>query len=176
MNTPAEVEPDLTVLESRLKHLEDILPANTSSFRGRQLGSNSIFPSSNPSKRRSLNEFLRKYGQVKDLIQESSKDMEALALDSGAKKEIVMASESEIFGAAMQLKELDLLKAELESTSLRALHPLEYNQYLQKQEILALKSQLMAVMEEYNEQVQTMSLLFLNFDSTLNALETQLGV
>ncbi|KAJ3096129.1 hypothetical protein HDU97_006208 [Phlyctochytrium planicorne] len=204
MSANAEKEElDLSVIDARLQHLETFLPVKPSYLQGRQSGSQSILSlmQSIQSKlrtvveeRRALSEFLRKYAQIKDVIHEKTNEIDAFALDSGGKKEIVLASESEILSAVEQLKELDLLKNELDSGSLSGkfcpgafvvnptskhmlnFYPLEDIEIQQKKQVMKMKEELNIIIQEYNEQVRTASLLYLSLDSALKTIEENLGI
>ncbi|TPX78676.1 hypothetical protein CcCBS67573_g00060 [Chytriomyces confervae] len=166
--------------------------------------------------RRALGEFLQKrkyYAQLRDIISSHTNTAEhssssaldldmGLGLDPASKKEIVLAAEDEILALADQLREIDTLKAELDSQAMNgldqriaALSPIEFTQITQSQISSALKEEFMTLLNEYNEyvslvrsslrdllmlspkpkhQIETLSQMFLYYDSVLNAISAKL--
>ncbi|KAJ3167509.1 hypothetical protein HK101_011762 [Irineochytrium annulatum] len=116
---------DSNIVEDRILHLESLtipderttsirLPANTSvigSFQTLQAKFRLILDD-----RRALSDFLQKYSVLRELIQNTSDELEQGALDPSSKKEIVLASEEEVVYMIDQLKELETLKDEVDAT------------------------------------------------------------
>ncbi|KAJ3265763.1 hypothetical protein HDU77_004031 [Chytriomyces hyalinus] len=180
--------------------------------------------------RRALGEFLQKHAQLRDIISSHTNTAEhssssaldldmGLGLDPASKKEIVLAAEDEILALADQLREIDTLKAELDSQAMNGAHvrysvgdlrltpptgldqriaalsPIEFTQITQSQISSALKEEFMTLLNEYNEyvslvrsslrdllmlspkpkhQIETLSQMFLYYDSVLNAISAKL--
>ncbi|KAJ3097767.1 Histone-binding protein rbbp4 [Phlyctochytrium bullatum] len=147
----AETEPqvDISGLEARLQFIEEILPVRGANRRSESSSVLSVLQSLQGrlhavvEERRAISEFLKKYTQVKDMVQEAEEEVDLFALDAGAKKEIVLSSGSEIQAASQQLKELELLKGELDSESL----------HIQRDQITKLRYDFLSIMQEYNDQV-----------------------
>ncbi|ORY48160.1 hypothetical protein BCR33DRAFT_714578 [Rhizoclosmatium globosum] len=144
------------------------------------------------SERRVLGDFLQKYSHLRELINSHTNTTEqtassaldldmGLGLDPASKKEIVLAAEEEILGLADQLREIDALKAEIDSPAMNgldqrisALSPIEFTQIAQSQASAALKEEFMTVLDDYNEYIETLSQIFLYYDSLLNAISAKL--
>ncbi|KAJ3009882.1 UNVERIFIED_CONTAM: hypothetical protein HDU68_002446 [Siphonaria sp. JEL0065] len=144
------------------------------------------------SERRVLGDFLQKYAQLKEIIsnhtntteQNSSSALDldmGLGLDPASKKEIVLAAEEEIMALTEQLREIDALKGEIDSQAMNgldqrvaALSPIEFTQIAQSQAASALKEEFMTVLDDYNEYIETLSQVFLYYDSLLNAISAKL--
>ncbi|KAI9352798.1 hypothetical protein BDR26DRAFT_929315 [Obelidium mucronatum] len=142
--------------------------------------------------RRVLGDFLQKYAQLKEIIsnhtntteQNSSSALDldmGLGLDPASKKEIVLAAEEEIMVLSEQLREIDALKGEIDSQAMNgldqrvaALSPIEFTQIAQSQASAALKEEFMTVLDDYNEYIETLSQVFLYYDSLLNAISAKL--
>ncbi|KAJ3121687.1 hypothetical protein HK100_012269 [Physocladia obscura] len=191
----------LQTLEQRLDYLSSITTPHSSDGPLLRPGLESIAQSVGSIKaklaqlvneRRVLGDFMLKYGQLRDVINNHTNTTEqnsasaldldmGLGLDPASKKEIVMSAEEEILQLADQLREIESLKSELDSQAMNgldqrilSLSPIEYTQIAQSQASNALKEEFMTVLEEYNDYIETLTQTFLYYDSVLNAISGKL--
>ncbi|KAJ3328282.1 hypothetical protein HDU76_010249 [Blyttiomyces sp. JEL0837] len=130
--------------------------------------------------RRPLADFLQRYSQLRDLIDNKGNELEVSALDAASKKEIVLASEDEILNAVDMLKEIDSLKDEVDMPVLEgfedrilALKPIEREQIAQTNATLLLREEFTKIIDQYNQYITSLSQIFLQYDALLSSIERQ---
>ncbi|KAI8609284.1 hypothetical protein BC830DRAFT_1085595 [Chytriomyces sp. MP71] len=142
----------------------------------------SRFLSLRPSADAQLRDIISSHTNTAEHSSSSALDLDmGLGLDPASKKEIVLAAEDEILGLAEQLREIEALKGEIDSPAMAgldqritALSPIEFTQIQQSQVSAALKEEFMTVLTEYNDYIETLSQMFLYYDSVLNAISAKL--
>ncbi|KAJ3284091.1 hypothetical protein HK104_010110 [Borealophlyctis nickersoniae] len=186
---PTDLTHQVSQLEERLRHLEAITAPKLLSMSG---GTRELFQDSLLShvqsvqeglvqvtqQKRDIADFLGAYELLRDLLKNETNEIEYSALDIQAKKEIVLASEDDILQFAEQLKEVELLKDELDVPILRELEtlvpklsPIEARSLEQAEHIARVRERFLAALDSYNTFVSLTSEVFVWYQEVLTGLE-----
>ncbi|KAJ3178799.1 hypothetical protein HDU87_003354 [Geranomyces variabilis] len=192
---PVEEQDDaISQLDERLAHLEALtapsLLAVTANGKGEDLKGSLLRSLQDVQEkltrfareRRAIGAFLQKYGQVRDLLQAGHDFDESSGLDVVTKREILLSAEEDLVFHARELKQIATLKAELDNPTLKALGPMisrlatvEAQSLPLAQTESAIRERLLAAVNSYNQQVNSLSDLFILYEDMVSDLEVKVS-
>ncbi|KAJ3034675.1 Dynactin subunit 3 [Rhizophlyctis rosea] len=174
-------------LEERLRHLEALTAPKLLSSGNREVFEESVLSSVEniqgrllqiTEERSAIGDFLMRYEQLRDLLQNQSDEIERSALDVHAKKAVVLASEEDLLQIAEQLRDIDSLKDELDAPVLQELEtlvpklsPIEARNIEQSEYVGHLRERFLEALDSYNQFVTLISEVFIWYQDVISSLE-----
>ncbi|KAJ3049429.1 hypothetical protein HK097_009570 [Rhizophlyctis rosea] len=182
----------ISQLDERLRHLEALTAPKLLSSGNREVFEESILSSVQNMQaqlmqitedRPVIGDFLMRYEQLRDLLQNQTDEVERSALDIHAKKAVVLASEEDLLQIAEQLRDIDSLKDELDAPVLQELEllvpqlaPIEARSIEQNESVAQLRERFLEALDSYNQFVTLISEVFIWYQDVVSSLERTVSI